>query len=82
MISCQTVNVQVTDTVSFSDPSPTSRSGCLKIRNTKDQGLYIFPPEDLEEAEVFLTALIDQATTLLDSVAIALHAQCGDSVEV
>ncbi len=81
MRSCQMVHVEATDTVSFSDPSA-SNSGCLKIRTARADDLYIFLPADLAEAEVFLTALIDQATTLLDSVAIALHVQRGEPVEV
>jgi hypothetical protein len=69
------VHAERADEVQMSDPSPTSRSGCLKIRGPHTDGLYIFPPDDPRDAQRFLTALIDQATQLRDSIAVQLEAR-------
>ena len=70
MVTLQMVHVDRSDAVQFSDPSATSKSGCLKIRNHRGNDLYLFPPEDLSDAQSFLNALIERATELRDSVAV------------
>ena len=70
MTTLQMIHIEPSDAVQFSDPSATSKSGCLKIRNRHGNDLYLFPPDDLSDAQSFLTALIDRATELRDSVAV------------
>ena len=75
MLSCQMVHAQSADEVAFSDPSATSRAGCLKIRGPHTDGLYIFPPDDPCDAQAFLTALIERAAELRDSIAVQVEAR-------
>lgn len=75
MISSQSAFVERTDAVQFSDPGVSSLAGCLKIRNSHGGDLYIFPPDDLCDAQLFLTALIDRAIELRESIAVLLEAR-------
>jgi hypothetical protein len=68
MITAQSVFIERTDAVQFSDPSASSSAGCLKVRNAHGGDLYLFLPDDPNDGLCFLTALIEQATELRASV--------------